>query len=58
MSATDKAKLDGIGVYSISGTAPISASNTDGAVSITHATSGPSTSGDTSKGDTTAQTPG
>lgn len=58
MSATDKVKMDGLTVYSISGTTPISATNTSGAVSITHATSGPSTTADTSKGDTTNQTPG
>lgn len=59
MSKTDKQKLDGIAVSSISGSAPISASTSAaGVATISHNTSGPSTTGDTSKGDTTNQTPG
>ena len=41
----------------ISATSPIVASADTGAVFLTHATSGPSTSGNTSKGDTSNQTP-
>lgn len=61
MSATDKAKLDGITAEAtkttISATTPIIASASTGAVTLTHATSGPNSSADTSKGDTSAQTP-
>lgn len=61
MSTDDKIKLDGITSgatnTTISATAPIAASASTGAVTITHATSGPSTTADTSKGDTSNQTP-
>lgn len=61
MSADDKSKLNGIAEgatnTTITGSAPIIASANTGAVTISHATSGPSTSGDTSKGDTSNQTP-
>ena len=53
MSAADKSKLDAIAEYAknttISATSPIVASASTGTVSLTHATSGPSSSGNTSK---------
>lgn len=74
MSADDKSKLDGIAPGAtanagtvtsviIKGTSPIvssseSAITTSGTRTLSHATSGPSATGSTSKGDTTAQTPG
>lgn len=61
MSAADKGKLDDIAANAknttIKATAPIAASAQTGEVTITHATSGPSTSGNTSKGDTTNMEP-
>lgn len=62
MSQSDKQKLDGIASgaknTTISATSPIVASASTGAVSLTHATSGPSTTASTSKGDTSNKTPG
>ena len=61
MSASDKSKLNGVAEgatnTTITGSSPIIASASTGAVTISHATSGPSTSGNTSKGDTSNQTP-
>lgn len=61
MSAADKTKLNGIADNAtnttISATSPIIASASTGAITLTHATSGPSTTADTSKGDTSNQTP-
>jgi len=62
MSASDKSKLAGITEgatnTTITATAPINASANTGAVTLTHSTSGPSTTGNTSKGDTANKTPG
>lgn len=61
MSASDKSKLDGITENAqnttIFATAPINASASTGSVTLTHSTSGPNTTADTSKGDTSNQTP-
>ena len=61
MSATDKAKLDGIAASAknttISANAPITASASTGSVTITHDNVGPSSSGNTSKGDTGNMSP-
>ena len=61
MSQSDKQKLNGIAngatKTTISATEPIVASASTGAVTLTHTASGPNNT-NTSKGDTTAQTPG
>lgn len=61
MSAADKTKLETIATnathVTLSATAPIAVSAATGAVNITHATSGPSSTANTSKGDTSNQTP-
>ena len=54
MSSSDKSKLDSVTVLSVGGTAPISASTSDGVATISHNNSGVTAA---SKGDTSNQTP-
>ena len=57
MSSDDKSKLNSLQVASLTGNTPISVTNSGMAYTVSHATSGPSTSGNTAKGDTSNQTP-